>query len=551
MAILLQALTALLASLACVPLRTEASPTGQPPRNRNCNERFFQSRLPRGMSVERVDSLIQGSIYGEGIIDLAYPALATNLPALCALTIKVTSSPTSSYRFGLFLPDDWNGRFLMVGNGGFGGGINWIDMASGAHYGFATASTDTGHNSISTDVTWAFDAPQKRIDWGWRSIHGSTQQGKASTKAYYGCSVEYSYYSGCSTGGRQGLKEVQIAPDSFDGALIGSAAWDTSHVNNFATQIGSYDLPVTSPGFVSTLGFSAIAEEVIRQCDAADGVLDGIVSAPQLCDFRISALQCGEGSGSGLNASFCLTAAQTETIQKIYGDWRSDSGELLYPGLTLSSEDQWYTILGGLEPSSLGVGYQRYFLYNDPTWRWQDFNDSAVSFAEKHDVSQATAAQYDVSAFKDKGGKVLMYHGIADGLVPTKGSELYYNRTLEAMGPNIDDFFRLFLVPGMQHCAGTVVNAPWYFAGGSQASVIGTDAWSVPGFSDKKHDALLALMAWTEHGSAPDEIVATAWKSTYAPASGVLQQRPLCPYPKMAKWNGVGDVKVASSWSCK
>ncbi|KAJ6437383.1 feruloyl esterase B [Purpureocillium lavendulum] len=523
-----------------------ATPQGRDVRSQRCNVQFLKCKLPKGVSLERVVSLPAGSTYGEGAANLAYPTNPTNLPGACAVTLKVVSSPTSSYRFAIFLPDNWNERFLAVGNGGFGGGINWMDMAAGAHYGFATISTDTGHSSTSTDLTWGLNAPQKRIDWGWRSLHGSVQHGKTITQAYYARRIKYSYYSGCSTGGRQGLKEVQTSPDSFDGALIGAAAWETDHLNNYVTQLGIFDLPAGSPHFINYTQFPIIGQEVIRQCDGADGVLDGIVSAPQLCNFNFGKLQCG--AGSALPPSTCFTVPQIETIKKIYGDWISSSGDFLYPGMTLSSEFLWYTVLGGTAPTPFGVGYQRYFLYNDPAWQWQSFNDSTVQFAEKYDVSRATAAQYDISAFRDRGGKVLMYHGVADGLVPTKGSELYYNRTVQAMGKNISGFFRLFLVPGMQHCLGTVVNAPWYFGASSQASAIGTDAWSVPGFRDARHDALLALMEWTERGRAPDQIIATTWNSPYLPSSGVLQQRPLCPYPKMAAWNGVADIKAAASW---
>lgn len=313
--------------------------------------------------------------------------------------------------------------------------------------------------------------------------------------------------------------------------------------------MGIYDLPVTGPHYVSPQKFSIVAKEVVRQCDAADDVNDGIVSAPHLCDFDLKKLRCG--SGSVLNETMCFSNAQIDTIKKVYSDWRSKTGDLLYPGYTLSSEDQWYTVLGGLEPTPFGVGYQRYFLFNDPLWPWQHFSEDTISYAKKYDLSGATAARFDTSQFRNRGGKILMYHGIADGLVGTKGSELYFNRTVQAMGANVHDFFRLFLVPGMQHCLGTVVNAPWYFAGWSQATAIGSGEWSVPGFKDARHDALLALMQWTEKGRSPDQIIATAWKETYNPASGVLQQRPICPYPKMAKWDQHGDVKIAASWTCR
>ena len=198
----------------------------------NCNTHFFQTLLRNNpnASVEAVVPVPAGGSYGEGVADVPYPYNPTGLPELCAVTIKVVSSSSSSYRFGLFLPtaSQWNSRFLAMGNGGFAGGINWLDMGPGPHYGFATISTDLGHSSGITDLTWALNAPEKRSDWGWRALHGSSVLGKELTQGYYGKALDYSYYSGCSTGGRQGLREIQEFPDTFDGALIGAAAWHVS-----------------------------------------------------------------------------------------------------------------------------------------------------------------------------------------------------------------------------------------------------------------------------------------------------------------------------------
>ncbi|CAK7200144.1 hypothetical protein SEUCBS139899_002834 [Sporothrix eucalyptigena] len=476
----------------------------------------------------------------------------TNLPPLCAIIVNVTSSPSSSYRFGLLLPNFWNSRFLAVGNGGFAGGINWLSAGSHTHYGFAVVSTDTGHNSSVIDATWALNQPEKQADWGWRSLHGSVTLGKELTAAYYGSNVRYSYYSGCSTGGRQGMKEVQISPGSFDGALIGSSAWDTNNLNTYVTQLGIYNLPYGAPNYINATRFPVIGAEVVAQCDGADGVLDGIVSAPEKCNFDFSKLQCGSPSVV-LNSSACFTAAQIQTMKNIYSDWRDNTtGEFLYSGLLMGSEDMWLagTLLGYPQPSPFGIGFAQDFVYNDPTWQWQTFNDSIVATAQKVNPGQATADSYDLSAFRRRGGKLLMYHGLADGLVPTKGSELYYNRTQAKMGNNLGDFYRMFMIPGMQHCYNTAVDAPWYINGEFQADLLGTGYWSVPGFADAKHDALLALMEWTERGEAPTEIIATTWNTPTNPLSGVLRQRPLCPYPQTAKWNSKFDINLASSWYC-
>ncbi|KAK4142939.1 CTP synthase N-terminus-domain-containing protein [Dichotomopilus funicola] len=534
-----------------------------------CNTAFFTPLLPAGTTLEKIAVVEKGGTYGEGEANLAFPVDPTNLPALCAVTVAVQSSETSKYRIGLFLPlvKEWTGRFLVVGNGGFGGGINWIEMGSGARYGMATVSTDTGHNSDATDSAWALNQPESRIDWGWRAIHGATVLGKQLVNAYYTKPLTFSYYSGCSTGGRQGLKELQLSPDSFDGALIGAAAWWTSHLNNYLTQVGLFNLPATDPKFLSLDDVAVLAEEVTRQCDGTDGVLDGIISSPERCSPDLTTLLC-----SSTTSNKCLTEAQISTAQNIYNDFLSTTTttpagtpELLHPGLTLSSEPQWDLILNDTEPSPYGVGYARNFLFNDPTWDWRTFNESVIRYADIHDPGDATADDYAaLGKVRARGGKVLMYHGLADGLVPTKGSELYVNRTIEALGrggkggvsgnpqKSLDDFFRLFLVPGMQHCGGTAVDAPWVFGGSSQAIVLnnsdpssGGTQWSVPGFEDAEHDALLALVRWVEQGRAVERIVATTWENLVDPASGVKRQRPLCPWPRRAVWDGKGDVDDA------
>lgn len=438
--------------------------------------------------------------------------------------------------------------------------------AAGPRYGMASLSTDTGHNSTSTNTTWARGQPEKKTDWGWRAIHGSTVLGKKLVRAYYRHKpLTYSYYSGCSTGGRQGLKELQNFPDSFDGALIGAPAWWTSHLNTYVTQAGLYNLPVADPKHLSTANISILADEVMRQCDGVDGVLDGIISSPEHCTPDFSSLLCAPGN---TDASECLTAAQIATARNVYGDYVSTASPstLLHPGLQPGSEPQWWVLLNGSEPSPFGVGYARNFLFDDPEWDWHTFDESVVAFADARDPGDATADDYAALArLRKRRAKVLLYHGMADGLVPTRGTELYYNRTIAALSSSsssnravgrddddddVADFFRMFLVPGMQHCWGTTVDAPWNFAGAFQAGSLGSGAWSVPGFEDAEHDAMMALVDWVEKGRAVERIVATTWTDTMDPTSGVRRQRPICAWPRKAVWDGRGDADVASSWSC-
>ncbi|KAH8881440.1 tannase and feruloyl esterase [Thozetella sp. PMI_491] len=311
-----------------------------------------------------------------------------------------------------------------------------------------------------------------------------------------------------------------------------------------------YNLPVGAANYIPPSLFPALAAEVIKQCDEVDHVKDGIVSTLDVCQFDFSKIRCGN---AGVNASACLTDKQIQTAKNIYSDDYAANGTLLANSYSLSSEMQWTVEIGGTEPSPFGVGYQRFFVLNDPNWDWHNYNDSLIDLAVRTDPGESTADKYDISAFKNRGGKVFMYHGIADAVVPPRGSLLYYNRTIDTFG-GLDptkEFFRMFLIPGMQHCWTTVVDAPWHIAGAFQSGFLGTDVWSVPGFKDKNHDSLMALMDWVEQGNAVDSIIATTWRNPGNASSGVLRQRPLCPWPQTAVYNNVGNVNSASSWSCQ
>lgn len=348
------------------------------------------------------------------------------------------------------------------------------------------------------------------------------------------------------------MKEVQLYPDSFDGALIGSPAWYTSHINTYVTKLGGFNLPLNGSNHIPDDVYLGWYADAIRsQCDPVDGVTDGIVSDPDGCTIDYDAFRCGN---EGVNASQCLTDAQIQTAQNIYSDYLDNkTGAYLYSGLSKSSEMQWSVLLGGDTPSPFGEDFERYFLYDDPNWSWENYTDQVVYDAERINPGNATADKYDLSDFKNRGGKMIMYHGTADGVVPTKGSALYYDRVTDAMG-DPHDFYRLFFIPGMQHCWATEEDAPWAIAGAFQAGWLGHDEWSVPGYRDSKHDALMALMDWVENGTEVDSIIATTWNQCDSTVcyytSGVLRQRPLCPYPQTAVMTGTNE-KLPTSWECQ
>ncbi|MCJ1410742.1 hypothetical protein MMC19_004828 [Ptychographa xylographoides] len=511
-----------------------------------CNPAAFKKILPTNAAISYAISNGPNSTFGNPA-DIAYPTNATNLPPFCAMLVNVTTSPSSFFTFGLWLPEKWNERFLAVGNGGFAGGVNFLDMGAGLHYGFAVISTDTGHNSSSFDISWALDQPEKQIDWGYRAMHGSIVLAKEIITAYYSCSIKYSYYSGCSTGGRQGLKDIQFYPEDFDGVLAGAPAWWTTHLAAWTLKIGTYNIPPTSATHIPTTLFPVISAEVFRQCDGIDGLTDGIITDPARCDFHPETLICTPSS----NTSECLTSPQLDTLYLIYNNYVDTNQTFVFPHLELGSEAQWPILLGGSTPNPLGTAYFQDFLGLGANWPFTDYTYATLQQADALDPGNATADDFDLSPFHRHGGKLLQYHGQADGLIATGSSIYFYNhvlRTLVPKGIELDSWYRFFLVPGMQHCAGSVNNAPWYFAGANQAGMLGTGVYSVPGFSDARHDALLALMQWVEEGVAPERIVATKFVNDTV-SLGVVRQRPLCVYPKISTYVG-GNANVASNFVC-
>ena len=204
----------------------------------------------------------ENGFFGQGSSNLEFPNNPTNLPALCAVGINIKSSDTSSHNFGLFLLEDWNQRTMTAGNGGFGGGINCRDMANFSHYGFAAISTDTGHNSSQSDGTWALNHPKRIIDWGYRTMDGSVALGKQIIGAYHGGAIAYNYYASCSTGGRQGLKEIQQYPEDFDGIAVGAPSWWVTHLQPWTEHMGITNLTLSSPGHINATQFAVYVTKV-------------------------------------------------------------------------------------------------------------------------------------------------------------------------------------------------------------------------------------------------------------------------------------------------
>jgi feruloyl esterase len=442
------------------------------------------------------------------------PSPAVTLPAYCRIAAVLTPSADSHIEMELWMPAaDWNGKFEAVGNGGFMGTISYSAMAGALREGYATAGSDTGHKGGSG--SFALGHPEKTIDFAYRAVHEMTVKSKALIAAYYGRQARLAYWNGCSTGGRQGLKAAQRFPEDFDAILAGAPANYETHLHAWSVAI-AMNVIKDDKNILPASAYPLINRAVLAACDAQDGVKDGLLNDPRKCHFDPSTLLC-----SGNGAVNCLTADQVEAVKKIYAPLKTRGGELVFPSLEPGSELAWGMLLGGNAPSSLAQDTFMYLTYGDPKWDWHTFDvDRDTAAADKKDDGAIDAIDPDLSKFKARGGKLLMYHGWNDPGIAPENSINYYSSVLKKMGAKQDDWFRLFMAPGMQHCGGG--------PGPNQANWMG------------------ALERWRENGTAPAMVIAN-----HVTGGTVDMSRPLCPYPQLAVYKGSGSTNDAANFSCK
>ncbi|EIW55233.1 feruloyl esterase-like protein [Trametes versicolor FP-101664 SS1] len=479
----------------------------------------------------------------------------TDLPAFCRVELKITTNATAgSYAITeVWLPDAWNGRTLTVGNGGLGGGVTVSDLGGVAvPQGFAGISTNTGHNSTSGDGSWGGPHNDNAIvDWGWRAVHLSVVAGKEIAKQYYRQAPKRSYYAGCSTGGRQGLKEIQIFPDSFDGIVVGSPANWMSHLQPWSVHMSLNVLPANSLCFIPQSTWdNVIGPEVMRQCDALDGLLDGIINDPRACSFRPEALTCTPGQ----NMSTCLTEDQIGALHRIFADYYEADQTYIFGGYQPGGEKAYATGLVGNPPFPLPQDWFRFFVLNDTQWTQDEYNASIITLGEQLNPGQSDAITPNLTAFADAphNGKVLHYVGWADQLI-SPGNSVHYYETVHAFARAntslaVDDFYRLFPVPGMNHCGVRRMLRSNADVGGQAANAFGAVMQPQPLSHDAEHNILAALLRWVEDGVAPSAIVGVKYKND-VPSDGVAFTRPICKYPSTVRFRG-GDPSSAKSFFC-
>jgi feruloyl esterase len=461
----------------------------------------------------------------------------TALPAFCRITGVATPTPDSLIKFELWVPaDQWNGKLVATGNGGYSPALSYGDMAYAMREGYAVLGGDSGHQSPApNDMMFAVGHPEKIIDWGTRSVHAITVPGKQILSDLMDRPPSQSYYYGCSTGGHQAYAEVQRYPEDFDGVIAGDpgnnrVALNAEFLWRFLANHAANDnsTPLLTPAKVAMVTRAAIAA-----CDSLDGVSDGVIADPRACTsakFNVDSLKC-----TGSDNASCLTPPQLLALKKIYrGPVNPVTHSQIYPGPVVGSESSWASYWGTTVP--VRADFWRYWAFNEPNWNWwafdydRDYNAALAKLGPMVDQNNP-----DISAFKAHGGKLITYQGWADPVVNPLDTIAYYDkvRTLQGSQQSVDAFFRLFMVPGMGHCSGGVGQTN-FGNQGAPAPVV-----------DAAHDLLTALDQWVTHGAAPASITAAEIKD-----GAVHSTRPLCSYPKRAVYNGSGDSHLASNFSC-
>jgi feruloyl esterase len=445
--------------------------------------------------------------------DVAYK----DLPAFCRVAATLRPSSDSEIKIEVWLPSPevWNGKFMAVGNGGQAGEIYYHKMGLPLTLGYAVASTDTGHEGKGDDGSYALGHPEKVIDFGYRAVHEMVMKSKAIIAEYYSRSARFSYWNGCSTGGRQGIEDLQRYPSDFDGVIAGAPAINPRSAAQIMWVAQAVHKDVAS--FIPASKFPVIQKAVVKTCDINDGVNDGVLEDPRSCKFDPGAILC-----KGADGPDCLTTSQVETARKIYSPAINPrSKEQIFPGFEPGSEKGW-GFAASAQPPQLTLTGLKNRVFKDPNWDYKTFNfDSDVALIDRESRA-VNAMDPNLRPFFGHGGKLLQYHGWNDTLIAPENSVNYYTSVADTLGGanKVNDYYRLFMVPGMAHCRGGD----------------GTD----------RFDVISAMEQWVEKRKAPESIIASRYADDKPDRT-----RPLCPYPQVAAYKGSGSTDDAASFVCK
>jgi feruloyl esterase len=489
--------------LACLLFGCNAAAVFAESINRLSIEEFRQVRLP------------------EVVLESVTPVAADRQKNPRAVRyVEVKGVIGGSIRFELLLPDEWNGRFVMGGGGGFVGTVQ-NGARDSVNRGYATVGTDTGHEAQPGYMAgWALDNVEAQLNFGYLAVHRTAEVAKALIRSYYRTDAAYSYFTGCSRGGGQAMMEAQRFPKDFDGIVAGAPAfnWTGFAATMVAIAKALYPDPQHLDRTVLTkAALQSLQQSILEQGDAQDGLKDGIIQDPSSVHFDLSKVPG-------------LTEEQRQAIQAIYQGACNDAGTICpgYPAGAECDPDQWLAWLVGPVPGLLtkdhvpdltfafGTQVFKYFVFNNPNWDYSTYNFTNFERDTHLAASFLNATSADLDGFKARKGKLVLWHGWADTALPAQATADYYVQ-VRAHDPAVADYCRLFLVPGCLHCGGG------------------------PGASEV--DWLSVIVDWVEKGQAPDRLVAAKSER----GKRVLT-RPLYPYPQTAIYKGSGDTNSADSF---
>jgi feruloyl esterase len=438
-----------------------------------------------------------------------------SLPAFCRVTAALHPTSDSDIRLEVWLPvDGWNGKLQSVGNGAWAGTVPYPALGTALAAGYAAAGTDTGH--IGNTATFVPGHPEKLVDYGYRAVHEMTVAAKAIVAAFYGNGPWLSYWNGCSTGGRQGLMEALRYPADYDGVIAGAPV-------NFRTHQLTWEIWVAqavhkdAASDIPPAKYPAIHRAALNACDARDGLTDGLIDSPDSCRFDPKVLACQAG-----DTDSCLTAPQVEAARRIYSPAvNPKTKQEIFPALQPGSELGWGG-LAGPQPVGEAVEFFQYVVFNDPAWDFRTLAwETAADAADRAAAAQINVTDPNLKPFFDRGGKLLLYHGWSDQLVAPLNSVNYYRQIVSTVGRSTADAsVRLFMMPGMNHCAG--------------------------GDGPNTFDRMDVIERWVERKQAPGRI-----EASHATNGRIDRTRPLCPYPQVARYTGTGSLDDAASFVCR
>jgi len=435
------------------------------------------------------------------------------VPAFCRVAVTAKPTADSDIKVEVWLPEAWNGKLLGTDNGGFSGAINYAGLAGAITKGYAAVSTDTGHSGDQMD--FGIGHPEKIVDWAHRAVHEMTMIAKAVVEKARGRAPLHSYFTGCSTGGQQALSEAQRYPADYDGIIAGDPGNNRIHlIYGFLwSWLATHD--ASGKPTLPAAKLPALAKAAEAACDKNDGVEDGLIADPRTCHFDPAALAC-----TGAETDSCLSPQQIEAARKIYAGAGARDGRQLYPGWAPGSESGWGQYI--INPSApVRIGLFRDWVFKNAAWdpRTFDWDKDVATVDAAFPVLNAIATDY--AAFNGRGGKLVMYTGLADPVVSPLDTYEYYDSVIRANGglEATRRFYRFFPVPGMAHCSG--------------------------GAGTSTFDTLAALEAWVEGGIAPNAIPAS-----HSSNGRVDRTRPLCAYPAVARYKGSGSIDDAANFSC-